>query len=137
MEMALVVDIISHLIGNSLTDTTDIQALVNDENVTALVGVVKELLDDDYNYYNNTLLAIQSNELDKIKINIDSAKSLYYEGLDNPEITKQKLDAAHDKLRESLLTLMRYVERYVVSSGTATTASSAARSSDRETSTPR
>ena len=52
MEMALVVDIISHLIGNSLTDTTDIQALVNDENVTALVGVVKELLDDDYNYYN-------------------------------------------------------------------------------------
>lgn len=113
MEMALVVDIITHLLGNSLTDTTDIQTLINDENVTALVGVVKELLDDDYNYYNNTLLAIQSNELDKIKINIDSAKSLYYEGLDNPEITKQKLDSAHDKLRESLLTLMRYVERYV------------------------
>ena len=53
MEMALVVDIITHLLGNSLTDTTDIQALINDENVTALVGVVKELLDDDYNYYNN------------------------------------------------------------------------------------
>ena len=113
MEMALIVDILTHLLGNSLKDTSNIQALINNEDVNALVGVVKELLDDDYNYYNNTLLAIQSNELDRIKVNIDSAKSLYFEGLDNPEITKQKLDSAHDKLRDSLLALMRYSERYV------------------------
>jgi hypothetical protein len=113
MEMALIVDIITHLIGNSLRDTSNIQTLVNNNDLNALVGVVKELLDDDYNYYNNTLLAIQSNELDKIKVNIDSAKSLYFEGLDNPDITKQKLDSAHDKLRDSLLGLTRYVERYV------------------------
>ena len=62
MEMALIVDILTHLLGNSLRDTSNIQALINNEDVNALVGVVKELLDDDYNYYNNTLLAIQSNE---------------------------------------------------------------------------
>ena len=113
MEMALVVDIITHLLKNGLDDPEFIQQYVNEENVTALIGVVKELLDDDYNHYNNTVLAIQSNELDKIKVNIDNAKSLYYEGLDNPNVTEKKLDSAHDKLREALNSLNNSVRRSV------------------------
>ena len=113
MEMELIVGIISHLIGNGLNDTQAIQQLVNEENVTALMNVMKELLDDDYEYYNNTLLAIHDNELDKVRINIDSAKSLYYEGLDNPDITVKKLDSAHDKLRDALNTLNVIVRKSV------------------------
>ena len=105
MEMALVVDIITHLLKNGLDDPELIQKYVNEENITALIGVVKELLDDEYSHYNNTLLALQSNDLDHIKIKIDNAKSLYYEGLDNPDIIKGRLEKAHDELRDALNSL--------------------------------
>lgn len=111
MEMALIVDIITHLLKNGLDDPELIQKYVNEENVTALIGVVKELLDDEYSHYNNTLLALQSNDLDKIKIKLDNAKSLYYEGLDNPDITTTKLDRAHDLLRDALNSLNSAVRK--------------------------
>lgn len=111
MEMALAVDIITHLLKNTLNDPELIQQYVNEENITELIGVIKDLLDDEYSHYNNTLLALQSNDLDHIKINIDNAKSLYYEGLDNPDITRDRLDRAHHELRNALNSLRRSVEK--------------------------
>lgn len=111
MEMALAVDIITHLLKNTLNDPETIQQYVNEENITELIGVIKDLLDDEYSHYNNTLLALQSNDLDHIKINIDNAKSLYYEGLDNPDITRDRLDRAHHELRNALNSLRRSVEK--------------------------
>lgn len=93
-----IITAITTILRNSVDDNSMLQQYINEENVTKLIEFLKETLDDDYNAYNSTLLAIQSNELDKLKIDIDNAKSLYYEGLDNPELLTKKLDSAHEKL---------------------------------------
>ncbi|MCI7804901.1 MAG: hypothetical protein MR503_07485 [Oscillospiraceae bacterium] len=69
-----------------------------EEKAIIIINYTKDSIDSHFESIEKT---INYQRLSEIKAEIRTAKSLYYEALDNPEIQKQKLESAHDKLLSS------------------------------------
>lgn len=66
-----------------------------EEKAIIIINYTKDSIDSHFESIEKT---INYQRLSEIQAEIRTAKSLYFEALDNPEIQEQKLESAHDKL---------------------------------------